>query len=208
MGGRGSGTGGGGTGGIKKGDILSTTSLLSQRETQEREVDEVMAAVKNVYDDYGLDLQDIQIATLKPGVRVMAYYDADGNLAVNKAYFDSAKMDAVYDICVDQKHHPSRGSKSGLEATAAHELGHRLTHKVAGDDWNRLDKEADSIVIAAKKKSGFKSVNDLRSSVSGYATKNNVEAIAEAFSDVYCNGDKASRGSRAIVAELNARLGR
>lgn len=208
MGGRGSSSGGGGTGGVKKSDILSTTSLLSQRETQQREVDEVMAAVKNVYDDYGVDLQDIQLATLKKGSSAMAYYDADGNLAVNKAYFDSAKMDAVYDICVDQKFHPPRGSKSGLEATAAHELGHRLTHKVAGDDWNRLDKEADSIVLAAKKTAGFSSVRDLRNSISGYATKSNTEAIAEAFSDVYCNGSKASKGSKAIVAELNARLGR
>ena len=207
MGGRGARKGGatGGAGGF----ITETTSLLSARETKTQEVDEVMAAVKSVYDWYGVDLTDIQLA--KMGARrenVLAYYDSRGNLAINERYFDSAKMNAAYDDCIALGFHPPRGNKSALEATAAHELGHRLNHELAGGDWGKMDAEANSIVAAAKKSAGFKSVDDLRRSISGYATQDNAETIAEAFADVYCNKGNASRASAAVVAELNARLGR
>ena len=42
--------------------------------------------------------------------------------------------------------------------------------------------------------------------ISGYAGHSNAECIAEAVSDVYCNGRKASAESRAIVKELNTIL--
>lgn len=206
MGGRGSSSGGGGTTGGKV-TILNTESMLSYPNKRD-EINETMAAIKAVHDQYGVDLSDIQVATLaSKNANVMAYYDSAGNLAINKTYFDSNKMNAAYDRCVNNGFHPSRGNKSGLEATAAHEMGHRLTQAASRNDtWGQLDSTADSIVSSAAKKGGFKSTKALGKAVSGYGAKNSAEAIAEAFSDVHCNGRNASRASRLIITELNSRL--
>lgn len=61
MGGRGAEAGGryGGGGDMKPGDILEEKDLLSERRKHKEEVDEVMSAVKEVYDEYGLILDDI-----------------------------------------------------------------------------------------------------------------------------------------------------
>ena len=184
-------TGGGGRGGGT--DVKNTESLLSAGAAKQQEINETMNAVKAIADRYGLNMNDIQLATV--GARsagVMAYYDSQGNLAINKNYFTSEGMNKSYDNCVKNGYHPSRGDKPGLTAVAAHELGHALNHKVAGS-WENLDKEANKIVKEASKKAGYKSVKDFRKAISGYASKNSAEAIAEAFSDVYCNGSKASK---------------
>lgn len=214
MGGRGAGggSGGGGTGGIGNVDIVSTTSLISARERNREEVDRVLTVLRDVERDYGVILNDVQIATLKgKGLKVMAYYDADGNLAVNKNYFDNAKVDAAYDHCVDSGFHPSRGNKTGMEALTAHEIGHRLTD-AAGEraglgSWTGMDSVANACVRNAARSQGV-NVSKLRSNVSGYAKSSNVEAVAEAFADVYCNGSRANASSRAIVTELNKYFGR
>ena len=149
FGGNGSNSWGGGGGGSV--NPVDTTSLLSASGKQS-EIKEVMSAVKGVYDDYGIDLSDIQIATLRgKDAKVMAYYDSDGNLAINKSYFDSKKMDAAYDMCVKSGYHPDRGNKSGLEATAAHEMGHRLT-----DTGKGIDATSRDIVQKAAKKLKYK----------------------------------------------------
>lgn len=215
FGGRGAGSGGGGgggaSGGLNSNDIVSTTSLLSASGKQ-TEINQVMSAVKNVFDDYGIDLTDIQIATLKgKGLTTMAYYDQAGNLAVNKNFFDSKAMDTAVDECVASGYHPPRGNKSGLEAVASHELGHRLTEEVGRKmglgSW-QLDQASNTIIKDAKKKLKAKTTADVRAKVSGYAKESNAEAVAEAFSDVYCNGKKASRESKAIVEVVNGYLGK
>ena len=160
-----------------------------------------------MYDRYGIQIQDAQIATLKGrGASVMGYYDADGNLAINKNYFDSAKMNAAYDRCADSGFHPSRGNKSGIEAVVAHEMGHRLTDAAGvnsgAGSW-QLDSTANSIVKQAAKDAGYRSTKTFVSKISGYAKQNHAEAVAEAFADVYCNGNKAKKESRAIVNVLN-----
>lgn len=89
FGGRGSSSSGGATGGVGAGTVVSTESLLSAS-GKRKEIAQTMQAVKNVADRYGVDLSDIQLATMK-GSPAMAYYDSRGNLAVNKSYFDSKK---------------------------------------------------------------------------------------------------------------------
>ena len=201
FGGNGSNSWGGGGGGSV--NPVDTTSLLSASGKQS-EIKEVMSAVKSVYDDYGIDLSDIQLATLKgKDANVMAYYDSDGNLAVNKSYFDSKKMDAAYDRCVQSGFHPDRGNKSGLEATAAHELGHRLT-----DTGRGIDATSKDIVQKAAKKLKYKNSANMAAKISGYAKTNYAECVAEAFADVYCNGKNAKKESRAVVSELNKYYGR
>lgn len=210
FGGRGSSSNGGATGGVDTGHVLETTSLISQRETKRKEVDDTLTVLRDVQEKYGAILNDVHVAKMdKKGARTMAYYDSDGNLAVTEGYFDSAKMDAAYDRCVQRGFHPKRGKKSGMEAAVAHECGHKLTaeasKKMGLGEWP-LDKAANKIVRDAAKKMGV-SVGSLKNKVSGYATRNNMEAIAEAFSDVYCNGSKASKESKAIVEVLNGVLG-
>lgn len=207
MGGRGASSGGFAGGGISGNDIVSTTSLISARERYESEVDMTLSVLRDVQKQYGVDVSDVQLATLKGrGNRALAYYDNGGNLAVNKNFFNSEKMDKVMDKSIAQGFHPPRGNKSGIEAVAAHEMGHRLTEEAgvrAGLGAWQLDKVASRIVRDARKESGAKTVSALRKKISGYATQDNAEAVAEAFADVYCNGKKASKASRAVVNALN-----
>ena len=201
-------TRGGATGGLDSADILGVTSLISQREGSREEVDQTMTVLRDVYERYGVDVTDAQLATIGgKGASTMAYYDSFGNLAINTKYFDAAKMDRAYDDCVKSKFHPPRGNKTGIEAVTAHELGHRLTDEVARKqgrgEW-QLDAAADDLVKEAAKKSGYGNrTREFRAKISGYGAQSNAEAVAEAFADVYCNGSKAGKESRALVEALN-----
>lgn len=205
FGGRGSSSssGGGGTTGGNVG-IVDTTSLMSARETQQADVDETMSVFRDIYDSYGVQVEDIQIATLDAKSQgVMAYYDASDNIAINKTYFNGAKMNTAYDDCVKTGYHPSRGNKSGLQAVTAHELGHKLTERV-GEKMGKagffnLDDTSSKILKEA-------GVSHKSTKISGYARTKGAETIAEAFADVFCNGKKAHSDSTKIVNVINKYL--
>ena len=209
MGGRGS-TSGGATGGLNGGNIVGTDSLVSMRELKPQEVDQVLGVARDIRDQYGVTTTDLEVATIKGGA-TMAYYDFEGNLAINESYFDAATMSQAYDACVASGFHPGRGNKTGLEAVTAHELGHRLTdvagEKLGDGKW-ALDKTSNSIIAEAKSRLGANSVDGVRSKISGYAKSSNAEAVAEAFADVYCNGSKASKESQTVVNILSEYLRR
>jgi hypothetical protein len=97
--------------------------------------------------------------------------------------------------------HPKIGDKTGAEAVTAHELGHFLS-KQATDKSGLTERQ---IVERAGKKVGIK-VNHMASHISGYARYNYSETIAEASADVYCNGRRASKASRAIMSEIKSIL--
>lgn len=211
MGGRGASSGGSGwTGGnsnLNPEDIVSTTSLVSAREGKQEEVDETLQAFKDVADEYGYIIDDIQIATLKgEGASTMAYYDGS-NIAVNKTYFNKAKMESAYADCVTGGFHPSQGNKTALQAVASHELGHALTDAVGAKMGVIKGDTANAILKEAKKQGKFKgTVADMAGKISGYAKFNPRECIAEAFADVYCNGKKATKESQSIVNVMNKYL--
>lgn len=214
MGGRGSSSSSGGGfgrgGGIKASDILNTTSLISERERLQSEVDQVLTVGRDIYNQYNV-APDYEIATIKDGKNgnTLAYMDAGGNLAINKKFMNSEAMNKVYDKDVEAGFHPSRGNKTGLEAVASHEMGHFLTSKVAtklGMSSADFDKASGKILEQAKKKAGYKKAYDMASKISGYAKQSKAEAVAEAFADVYCNGGKAKKESKAIVDVLNSYL--
>lgn len=212
MGGRGATSlgGGGGTGGVDATDIVSTRSLMGERSSKPTEVDETMEAFKNVYAEYRLDVADIQIAELKgkSALSALAYYDG-ANVAFNQSYFNKAKMDAAMERSVKSGWHPSIGNKTALEAVAAHELGHALTDKVAEkmglSGLNKIQPASKAIMEQAAKKAKSGS-RKMASKISGYAKTNHCEAIAEAFADVYCNGNKARSESKAVMSVVNSYL--
>lgn len=211
MGGRGASSGGSGwTGGnstLNPADIVSTTSLISEREGHTQEVDETLQTFKDIADEYGYIIDDIQLAVLKgDGASTMAYYDGS-NIAINASYFDKVKMEKAYAQCVADGFHPPQGTKTALQAVASHELGHALTDAVGARMGTIKGDTASAILKEAKKQGKFSgTVADMAGRISGYAQFNPRECIAEAFSDVYCNGGKARKESQAIVSVMNKYL--
>lgn len=116
-------------------------------------------------------------------------------------------MNIAYAEGVKSGWHPSNGNKSGMEAVVAHEYGHALTDKVGqAMGVSGIDNIASRIVKEARKETKSKGVVQMASKISRYATTSNAEAIAEAFSDFYCNGSKAKKESLAIINVMNKYL--
>jgi hypothetical protein len=214
FGGRGATSGSGGEGGGNTGgniEVANTTSLVSMRNGDDEEAralaDETLAVFKEVNDEYGTQVADILIAELGKGSHTMAYYDAGDNIAINQKYFNSKTMNQAYADCVKSGFHPSNGNKTALQAVVAHELGHALTERVGAKmgkaGFFNIDKTANTIVRGAMWSTEHKTAASFRSAISGYAKRNNAECIAEAFSDVFCNGTKAKKESRAVVKVIN-----
>ena len=209
MGGRGARSSGGGRqgggGGLKPSDILSTTSLVSERENYTISND-ILGAVKDVYDEYGMQLEDMHIATLKPSANAIAYYDG-ANIGWNKTYMSEKQLNKSYADCVKSGFHPSNGSRTPAEAVAYHELGHALTDAVGRKmGVYDIDSASTRIVNEARKQTSHRGVVQMASKISGYATHSNAEAIAEAFADWKCNGSKAKSESKAIVKVVDGYL--
>lgn len=212
MGGRGSSSGGEGwTGGSGGGsiDIIDTTSLISAREGKQLEVDETLQTFKDMHDEYGYAVDDLQIATLgsKDG-STMAYYDGS-NIAFNDTYFNKGVMETVYADTVKRGFHPSQGNKTALQAVASHEIGHALTDRAIAKMGSKLGKQdgAEAILKEAQKSIGHRGkLASMASKISGYAKESARECIAEAVADVYCNGKKATKESQAIVNVMNKYL--
>ena len=80
--------------GIGAGDILSTTSLISERERNQKEVDDTLTVLRDIQDQYGTVI-DTEVADLKPGTGAMGYYDGE-NIAINREYFNTETMNKAY----------------------------------------------------------------------------------------------------------------
>ena len=65
--------------------------------------------------------------------------------------------------------------------------------------------EKQIISRAAKQTGHGQDHKAFASKISGYAKESNRECIAEAVADVYCNGSKAKKESRAIVNILKGK---
>lgn len=210
MGGRGASSGRqGGGGGISANDILETRSLVSEREGNRELVDEALNVFRDIKGEYGYVVDDIEVAKLKPKANAIAYYDG-ANIAVNEKYFNKKGLEKAYKECVDSGFHPKKGKKSAMEAVISHEAGHALTDAVANKmgikGLGKTDAAATRIVKEARKQTKHRGVVQMAKKISGYATYSNAEAVAEAFSDFYCNGSKARSESIAIVNVVNSYL--
>ena len=198
---------GGITGGLSENDILGTTNLLIDTKLDDVTRKEVTKTLKDFQDEYGLNYNNTRIAKLKPKSNALAYYDGDG-IAINAKYLNSKKMNDAYQRCVESGFHPKSGSKTGMEAVVAHELGHALTDMAGAKMGVKggIDASSKAIVNEARKATKHRGVVQMASKISGYAKQSNAEAIAEAVADVYCNGKKARSESRAIVNVMNKYL--
>lgn len=199
---------GGGGEGLNPANIVSTSNLLIDTNLDEITRLEVSKALKDFQDEYGLAYSNARIAELKgkDNYGVLAYYDGTG-IAINASFLNSEKMNEAYQKCVESGFHPSSGSKTGMEAVVAHELGHSLTDMVGAKmGISFIDKSATAIVTEARKQTKHRGVVQMASKISGYATYSNAEAIAEAIADCYCNGKKAKSESKTIKSVVDKYL--
>lgn len=207
FGGRGSSSGGGEGkfgGGMENKD--STTRVLSSRPLS-GEIDkggggfanEIMNTRDAFEREYGSAVKNMKLSVGtfdKPGV--LGAYGQD-ELIMNQRYIRNANLTEA--MKNSNGFHPGIGKKTGAEAVASHEIGHRLG-EMAAKKAGISEKE---IVARAANKVNIKTEN-MAGHISGYARTNYGETIAEASADVYCNGRKASKASRAIMAEIKSIL--
>ena len=196
--------------GLSPSDIVSEQDVWSYRHNKNNEpfVDAMNQSARTVQKDFpGLmdTVNYVNAGTLKGGAAqsVLGYYGG-GRVALNTNYTNVKKMNSVYDDGVRSGYHPSRGNKSGTEAVMYHELGHAITDhikdKVGAKD---LDKASKKIVNDAYKNSNGKGgTKAWAGQISKYAQESFAEAVAEAAADFYCNREKASKPSKAIMKEL------
>ena len=201
MGGRGAGSGRARGGGLNPGDILGQRSLISEREGKGALVDAALQTLSDLNDEYGEIVSELSVATLKNNKRsagVLGFSDGD-NISINEKYFGD-NMETAYADSVKAGYHPSKGNKTALQAVVAHEMGHNMT-LAAGRKMgiSNMDGAATRIVNEARQATGHRGVVQMASKISRYATASNAEAVAEAVADVYSNGSRAARESRAIV---------
>lgn len=172
------GTGGGGF----------ANEIMNTRDAFEREYGD---AVKQM---------NLSLATFGDSTTLGAY--GSDTLFMAEKYVKNKNLTQAMQKASESGFHPSIGNKTGAEAVAAHEIGHRLGEVAA----QRAGISQQDIVARAGKKAHIRTEN-MAGHISKYARSNYGETIAEASADVYCNGAKASRASKAIMAEVKLALG-
>lgn len=138
---------------------------------------------------------NLHVATFGDSSALGAY--GDDTLYMNRQYVKNAYLTQAMQASAKSGFHPGLGSRTGAEAVASHEIGHRLGEVAA----RKAGISERDIVARAAKRAGIKTEN-MAGHISGYARMNYGETIAEASADVYCNGRNASKASRAIMAEI------
>ena len=196
-------------GGLNPANIKSSEDMVSARANYQAAVDDVLTVSRAMRDEYGqetvVDQFFISEITGKDA-NTLGYYGS-GIIGMNERFMDVEAMNGAYDDCVTSGFHPSRGNRSGIEAVAAHEYGHSLTDSVGrAMGISDIDEAATRIVNEARRNTGHRGVVQMARKISEYATSSNAEAVAEAVADVYCNGNRARRESRAIVDVCNSYL--
>lgn len=172
---------------IGKGGSLFANEIMNTRDAFEREYGEAAKGIKLHVGTFG-------------DKSALGVYGGD-TLYMNERYVTNNNLTEAMRAGAQSGFHPSIGNKSGAAAVAAHEIGHRLGQKAA----ERAGVSEKEIVARAAKRMGTRT-NRMAASISGYARTNYSETIAEASSDVFCNGSKASRASIAIMREVKNAL--
>lgn len=199
--GSGSSLGGGGGNAVDsykdKGNIVE----YAEKHPESRDsIGEYVSAIEDLHDtgefrDVATQLQKTFVAETTGAV--LAFYGRADGMAINEMYLDADKMNNAYDREIKKGFHPSRGDKSGVFATMSHELGHAVSDKIAQQKGMTLDNYCKNVMLEVTKKLKVNATN-VAKGISGYAGHSDAECIAEAVSDVRCNGSKASKYSTEI----------
>lgn len=183
-----------------------------------RAILESAAGVEKVLDDFPVARKSFAGFKSKPN-GIMSC-SLNGEIAYNPKYYKN------YDI-VEKASSPLGGfhpKNTTIMDNGIHECGHILesilikNNPTYGNDFQRITawnqcKEASKIVaeaceLAKKTAEGKELLNKtLKQDISGYALQDDSECLAEAMSDYYCNGEKASVLSIMIYKILKERLG-
>lgn len=209
--GRGSSGMGGGEGAFGGGmDNTDTTTTVKSSHPLTQEIgkagggnfaNEIMNTRDAFEVEYGSSVKNmnLSVATFSDPSALGAY--GGNTLYMNSRYIRNANLTQAMQEGAKDGFHPSIGNKTGAEAVASHEIGHRLGEMAS----QRAGISEKQIVGRAAAKVGIKTEN-MAGHISKYARSNYGETIAEASADVYCNGSKASKASRAIMAEVKSIL--
>ena len=151
--------------------------------------------------EYGPAVKDMKLyaATFSDATTLGAY--GDDTLYMNQKYIKNKNLTQAMKKAEESGFHPKIGSKTGAEAVASHEIGHRLG-EIAAKKAGISEKD---IVARAGQKIGVKTEN-MAGFISKYARSNYGETIAAASADVFCNGNNASKASKAIMGEVKSIL--
>ena len=145
--------------------------------------------------EYGSAVKNMNLSVARFSDRTTLGAYGGNTLYMNRRYVSNRNLtDAMRDT---NGFHPGIGNKTGAEAVAAHEIGHRLGEVAA----QRAGISEREIVARAGKAVKINTAN-MAGHISGYARSNYGETIAEASADVFCNGRNASKASIAIMDEI------
>lgn len=161
--------------------------IMNTRDAMEREYGD---AVKRM---------NLSVATFSDP-SVLGAYGGD-TLFMNEKYVKNRNLTEAMKNAEKSGFHPGIGNRTGAEAVASHEIGHRLGEVAA----KKAGITEQAIVERAAGKVGIKGEN-MAGHISKYARTNYSETIAEASADVYCNGKNASKASKAIMNEVKSIL--
>ena len=194
--------GGGMTGGDTTTTVKSSHPLTDAISTGGGSfANEVMSTRDTMDAEYGpaVKKMNLHLATFSDNTALGAY--GSDTLYMAERYVKNKNLTTAMQRAEKDGFHPKLGGKTGAEAVAAHEIGHRLGEVAA----KKAGISEQEIVARAGKRVRIKTEN-MAGFISKYARSNYGETIAEASADVFCNGNKASRASKAIMKEVKSIL--
>lgn len=187
-------------------EIKDSNNLIINTSVSEDAKNQIIGTMKDFFDEYGLKYNNTREANIVGSDSgTLAFYDGSG-VTFNAKYLNGYAMQNAMKECEKSGFHPPLGGKTGLEAVAAHELGHSLNDLVAQKLGTTLDGAAKKIFREANKNLGSPDAHKMAGAISGYAKSSNAEAIAEAIADCYCNGKNAKAESIAIKVVVDKYL--
>jgi hypothetical protein len=187
-------------------------------------VQQSLTGVEQVMQEFPQAAKTLQsVGTSKNGVMCASF---NGNINFNPGYYQNGNAKVATSMIQGDTtgFHPKN---TGVLETGSHEMGHLLERTLIEmsnpgtdaisqyqkiNDWNRCT-EASKIISKAcknvkKTDAGKGYINSqLKAQVSGYATKNNSECLAECVADYVANGENAAPLSIEVWQMLKERLG-
>ena len=171
---------------IANGAGLYANEIQNARDAMEREYGNIVSKANLAIADVGRD----------------ALGASDGyTIYMSDRYVKNANMTKAMKEMAKSGFHPSIGKKTGAEAVTAHEMGHYLAEQAS----KKAGISQTQIVERASKRAGIKT-SLMAGTISEYARYNYKETIAEASADVFCNGRRAKKVSKASMAEIKSIL--